>query len=261
MESTEYFVWPINEIVSDHSQGMVDIAPLLAACIVLNVPQIPTSILMHIFTRFQYKICADGGANVLYDTIPGLHSDTSNSVFLPNAIVGDLDSIRPEVKNFFFEHGVSVIKFDSQENTDLDKALLHVQEISPTTEPRFVVISGSIGSYEGRIDQFFAVLNSMYSYLNSSLRLISVGDKSIMIVLPAGKHELNLPPAAKHQHCGLLPAFGQVDEVVTTGFRWNLSKDMGPLKYGLLVSTSNIVDDVHMTVETSHPLLYTLTYR
>jgi len=261
MEMAEYFVWPINEIVTDHAIGTLDVVSVLAACIVLNVPPIPTEILMYIFSRFQYRICADGGANILYDTIPGLHTDSTKSTFLPDLVIGDLDSIRPEVSTFLNDIGVEVRKVEDQDNTDLDKALLHAQSILPTSIPQYIVIAGSIGSYEGRIDQFFAVMNSMYSYVESNLKLISVGDRSIMIVLNSGLHVLNLPPAALHQHCGLVPAFGPVEEVTTTGLRWDLNKEMGPLKFGRLISTNNIVDNLQVTISTSQPVLYTLTYR
>lgn len=50
--------------------------------------------------RAARRFCADGGANRLYDELPSLlpGEDASEvrAAYLPDAIVGDLDSIRPE---------------------------------------------------------------------------------------------------------------------------------------------------------------------
>ena len=45
-------------------------------------------------------MCADGGANQLYDALGGRSSANNNedSLMVPDFVVGDLDSIRPEVE-------------------------------------------------------------------------------------------------------------------------------------------------------------------
>jgi thiamine pyrophosphokinase len=57
-------------------------------------------------------VCADGGANRLYDELPamlpGQSADAVRSAYLPTAIQGDLDSIRPDVLDFYRSRGVPV---------------------------------------------------------------------------------------------------------------------------------------------------------
>lgn len=58
------------------------------------------------------RVCADGGANRLYDELPGMlpgeSAEAVRAQYLPTAIQGDLDSIRPDVVDFYRRHGVPV---------------------------------------------------------------------------------------------------------------------------------------------------------
>lgn len=57
------------------------------------------------------RICADGGANRLYDYCALWEADLSpsqaRSMYTPDIIKGDLDSLRPDVKNYYIECGVT----------------------------------------------------------------------------------------------------------------------------------------------------------
>lgn len=75
------------------------------------------------------RICADGGANRLFDQIPhmitAVDPDTARQQHLPDLIKGDLDSVRQEVREFYTSHGVPFIDLSSdQDTTDLEKCLL-----------------------------------------------------------------------------------------------------------------------------------------
>ena len=78
-----------------------------------------------------YHVCADGGANRLYDatTISTLISSSNeNSIdkFIPDMITGDLDSIRPDVRAYYEEKGVPIVRVEDQNYHDLDKSLMAV---------------------------------------------------------------------------------------------------------------------------------------
>jgi thiamine pyrophosphokinase len=50
-----------------------------------------------IWNNFEFKICAEGGANRLYDQL----NINKRPLYIPDYIVGDLDSIRDEVKEYY----------------------------------------------------------------------------------------------------------------------------------------------------------------
>lgn len=67
------------------------------------------------------RICADGGANRVFDALP-------KSAAPPDAILGDLDSIRQDVRQAYVRNGVPVTDLsDDQDSTDLDKCIQHVR--------------------------------------------------------------------------------------------------------------------------------------
>jgi hypothetical protein len=69
----------------------------------------------------HYRVCADGGANHIRDTLP------SNNV-APDAIVGDLDSIRADVRQAYTKVGVPLVDLSSdQDSTDLEKCVDHIR--------------------------------------------------------------------------------------------------------------------------------------
>lgn len=69
--------------------------------IVLNSP-LNGVLVTKLYKDCEYMICADGGANRLYDV---------NKDIKPDLIIGDLDSIRQDVKEHYSKLGVP-IEFD-----------------------------------------------------------------------------------------------------------------------------------------------------
>ncbi len=246
--------WPLDELISSQPSRC---ERRRSACIILNAPMVSHSVLASMLSSSVLNICADGGSNIMYDTM----GDQQDPI-LPDAVIGDLDSIRQEVKQFYEERGVSILQIVDQDRTDLEKAMDFAESNLRGAEPCFISIIGSIGAHEGRIDQFFAVMNVMFRFKNSPvLRPVQVGNQSILLVLDEGRHEVQLPLSAVGRHCGLVPAFGKVERLVSTGFEWNLAADMGPSCFGGLVSTNNIIRSQLVTIETSDPILLTITYR
>ncbi|ODH30581.1 hypothetical protein ACO22_03548 [Paracoccidioides brasiliensis] len=142
----------------------------------------------------SFTICADGGANRFYTLMQRWEKE---SVELPDAIVGDLDSISPHVRMFYESLHVPVIHDPDQEYTDFTKCLRYIQSrraavaaaaaaaaatkdthnSSPTssapapapapaprtaeTHPAFdVLILGGLG---GRVDHAFSQIHHLYT--------------------------------------------------------------------------------------------------
>jgi thiamine pyrophosphokinase len=77
----------------------------LFVTIILNRPQnLETLIKLNKIT--DILICADGGANRLYEL------ETTRESLIPKAIVGDLDSLSEKVKNFYEHKGTYIKKYE-----------------------------------------------------------------------------------------------------------------------------------------------------
>lgn len=57
-------------------------------------------VLQTIWPNSVFKICADGGANRLFDA-PAYSSSMVQQHYIPDFITGDLDSVRPDVAEYY----------------------------------------------------------------------------------------------------------------------------------------------------------------
>jgi thiamine pyrophosphokinase len=71
-----------------------------------------------------------------------------------------------------------------------------------------------------------------------------------------GSHEIHCDRAVEGPTCGLLPIGVASARVSTSGLRWNLSGTL--MKFGTMVSTSNIVDAEVVHIETDAPIVWTI---
>lgn len=191
----------------------------------------------------SYKVCADGGANRLYD-----HDGT----LLPDQIVGDLDSLTTRNKKYYESKGVTIQKLYDQDRHDLDKALDVLDDDTDTA----IIVYGAFG---GRLDQEMANLNVLYK---SPTKIFLYNHETMAFLLPQGHHELVLHRAWEGPSCGLIPLGGCVESISTTGLQYNMSNHR--MEFNGLVSSSNRLIDATdddmgwtCTVETSHPVLFT----
>ena len=98
--------------------------------------------------------CADGGADLAY-----------HFQMKPKAILGDLDSIRPEALRFYEESGVEIIRYPSDKDfTDLDLLLSEVRRRGYS----FVEITCGTG---GRTDHTLTNLFLMEKYYHLGLEI------------------------------------------------------------------------------------------
>ena len=204
--------------------------------VVLNY-KLPTHVPL-LWEKCGIRICADGGANRVFDEMPsklstlqsldsgcGLDSDSTfrdasaaeqvtyiRELFIPNAIIGDMDSIRDGVKEYYIAQGSEVIDLrHDQDSTDLKKCVRH---IASSMDAKVDVGDGEdkavktlvIGALGGRLDHELANLSILYEYHrfcnNTSIDLVKqeyrrmgiviVSDECIAFVLPSGKNHIHL---------------------------------------------------------------------
>lgn len=81
----------------------------------------------------KLRICADGGANRLLDAVHDSASSRekieNDATYLPEMIIGDLDSLRPAVQDFYRGKGVQFVDLShDQDSTDLEKCIKHADK-------------------------------------------------------------------------------------------------------------------------------------
>lgn len=133
--------WQLSELV-----GAEPSSPFSA--VFLNYVLPSASVVSHLAKHAARIVCADGGANRLRDS--GLD-------IVPDAIVGDLDSIREDVAAYYREKRVSIIEDGDQYSTDMDKAVRWAIKQDPNDD---IVIVASMG---GRLDHSLSNINSAFT--------------------------------------------------------------------------------------------------
>lgn len=130
----------------------------------------------------------------------------------------------------------------------------------------------------GNFSQEMAVYHACWSMMDRQIMLI--GENAVVLFLAPGKHHISSPKGAK---CGIVPLGEPCLRTTTTGLKWNLSTsqsylmfmfppynhlltlisllnaclDNDVLQFGCLLSSSNETSENSVTIENSHPLIWT----
>lgn len=90
-------------------------------------------LLRRLWAGAALRVCADGAANRLHDSFDG-DRPGERERFVPDVIVGDLDSLRPEVSAFYEALGSEVKLVEDQDYNDFEKCLIEVEARLSTTQ-------------------------------------------------------------------------------------------------------------------------------
>nr|XP_019010453.1 thiamine pyrophosphokinase [Kwoniella pini CBS 10737]OCF49234.1 thiamine pyrophosphokinase [Kwoniella pini CBS 10737] len=204
--------------------------------IIVNQP-IRQDLLAKAWKAASLRLCADGGANRLYDIDQG-------KGYLPEIIKGDFDSIREDVKEYYRSKGVKVIEDKDEYSTDLMKCIAEVP-----SDHALVLLGG----LSGRVDQ---TVHTM-SLLHKLKREIYVLDgESFAWLLREGKHEIQIDHNTMGQTCGILPVGVDSSRVITKGLKWDF--DWETSLNGSVSTSNHLVPSIPLiTIETSRPVLWT----
>lgn len=256
-----------------------------AVLIILNTP-IEKLPFHQLWSCTSMRICADGGANRLYYRFI---NDQERARYIPDFIVGDLDSLREEVRQYYLLKGTVVLPQYTQYATDFMKAievavlmhtsgkgdlykpvdddngLSHLVKKYEQSQPFTAYVAGGIG---GRFDQTFHSINLLYSTKAEfpQIRIFFVSDTDLIFLVPEGITYVKYSSKKLfNQHdpvpkLGLLP-FGKRVVLSTTGLKYDVQDWVSEV--GANVSTSNGVsgttgfvvetsDDIVVNVEISH---------
>ncbi|GAA5847829.1 hypothetical protein JCM5353_000215 [Sporobolomyces roseus] len=247
------------------------------ALIILNTPLPPQPLFRKIWqTAARIRYCADGGANRLYDRfVKGkgkaenedwTAEDEDEERWLPDLVLGDLDSLKPDVKKYYESKGVEVRHDPDEFSTDLGKNVTELtkyeKSLSPQQEQFQLVI---IGGLSGRLDQTIHTLHALTQLVEKEGRqkVWAVGKESAACLLTKGKHQLKIDLSSFGKTCGILPLGSSQAYVTTTGLEW----DLGPTSYVFptslseAVSTSNHLIQEDVTIETDVNIVWTMEVR
>jgi len=158
-------------------------------------------------------IAADGGANSAYKL--GI---------VPNYIIGDFDSIKPIVKEYFSDKS-EIIKYNRQDDTDVEKALKFA------IEKRFETVY-LLGGTGDRMDHSICNLGIVLKYYDR-IRIILLHGRTI------------LHPYSKDVTLSTIPnetislyAFNNITTITSEGLKYPLRNTT--LRFGDSESTSNM---------------------
>ncbi|KAF2127830.1 thiamine pyrophosphokinase [Dothidotthia symphoricarpi CBS 119687] len=223
--------------------------------LILNQPIAHFSAFARLWSHTEYRICADGGANRLYDMFKS-DLEIQRSRYLPNLIHGDLDSLRDDVRAYYTAKGVLVSKDPDQYSTDFGKTMQKISSQTPSTMQRDVLILGTLA---GRVDQGLGLLNEMIreeaKYEN--LRLWLFSESSVSFILRSGQNVIRglLSSGLFTENIGIIPVYGPAT-ISTTGLEWDVKE--WDTRMGGQVSTSNHVKADEICIETNAPILFTI---
>lgn len=204
----------------------------------------------------NYIVCADGGANRLYDYLKKKGKENN---IIPDVIIGDFDSIKKNVIDFYNKKDIIIITDSDQDTTDLQKSLKFISDLDNIfNEFSHIVIYGAFGD---RFDHELSSIHTLYkaqTFFKNKLspfnKVTLVGNKMIAFLLVKGLNVINSNNIYKGKTCGLL-LIGAESTVTTNGLKWNLNNK--ELSFSKLISTSNEIIETEVHIAASKPLIWT----
>lgn len=196
------------------------------AVIVANGPiGLPESFL-HYADNADHIIAADGGANLC-----------AKAGYIPHTLIGDLDSIDPQLLEQYRQQGVTIHRHPARKNaTDLELALDMALAASATDVDLF-------GATGGRWDMSLSNI-SLACHEKYRAIAIAIHDHSThMQILHQGSHVV---AAAIGSTVSLLPIRGDVHGVSLEGFEYPLDKE--DLHFGTSRGLSNVMEEERATI-------------
>ncbi|CAI2172727.1 15946_t:CDS:2 [Funneliformis geosporum] len=205
------FDWKISEFLNTKGKR----PPYII--IILNQPILRRNIFQILWENAELKICADGGANQLFDAFKG-----NQERYIPDYIRGDLDSLRDDVRNYYHSKGTEIQCEIEQESTDFMKCINLVRIKEKATISKYDVLA--IGSSGGRLDHIMSNIHYLYK-LRDERKIFLLSDKNMSFLLQKGKHNILCDREIEGPSCGILPIGVQRATLTTTGLKWNMSAE------------------------------------
>lgn len=167
-------------------------------------------------------ICCDGGLNYAFE-----------EGILPKCIIGDFDSVSPQVLKFFESQGIPIKKFPAEKDfTDMELCLEFSINLLKEINAEEILILGGLGS---RFDHSLANANILIKAAQSNVKASLLNEKNRIYLINS---EIELE-GNENDIVSLLPLSEKVEKVTTEGLYYQL-KDYD-LTYGVSYGVSNVM--------------------
>lgn len=243
----------------------------------INIPSF-----LQLWDNYQLRICADGGANRLYDYFNSKDQQQDHRQrvdYLPDYIIGDLDSLRDDVKQWYQSKGVTVIKQATQYCSDLGKCLDFIQihyeyqqrseKVPPfdeydgikklcsqLTDPQAKVDVLIVGGINGRFDHTIHSINTLTQSISTPMSLHFITSTDLITLIQQGVSVLHTPKEFCGWNCGLLPMIQPV-VLSSKGLKWDV-EDWDSKIGGDVSSSNRIVGEDKIVLKTDGPFVLSI---
>lgn len=175
---------------------------------------------------------------------------------IPDAVHGDLDSLRDDVRAYYITQGAEVSQDPDQYSTDFGKAMMKIPAHHATASPREILVFGTLA---GRVDQGLGLLHEMIreEEKDSNLRLWLYSETNLSFILRDSSNIIKHAVSSKHftENVGILPIYGPAT-ISTSGLEWDVQN--WDTQMGYQVSTSNHVKADEIRIDSTAPVLFTI---
>lgn len=196
-----------------------------------------------------------------------------------DAIIGDLDSLTTEARQYFTTRArpAKVIHEPEQFSTDFGKAVRWIRassnsssEAETSAPSRDIVAMGGLG---GRVDQGLSQLHHLYLFQTSPTyaegRLFLVSGESVTFLLKSGRHRIHVRGRDGNgarradvfdKYAGIVPV-KEPSVITLRGFEWDVTD--WETEFGGQMSTSNhvLAGTETVEVETTRDVLFTIALK
>ncbi|XP_076246255.1 thiamine pyrophosphokinase 1-like isoform X1 [Calliopsis andreniformis] len=254
----------LNKIVWDPLQIFRYSIDYKYAVVILNSPlNWKHDTLLRIWQNAKINVTVDGGTHMWLQYLEGQGIELltgKHMEYVPNLITGDMDSCSSLVLEKLRSMGSTIIETPDQDQTDYTKALLELQHYSKEKNRNLNGVYVFVES-SGRFDHIIGNINTLYksNKLIRNTQVIQIASNSLTWILQPGFHTIVIPNilVQNNSWCGLLPIGAPVNQITTTGLKWNLHNST--LQFGGLISSSNTYDNCsEVTVNTDSPVIWTM---
>ncbi|KAG5990248.1 hypothetical protein E4U54_004145, partial [Claviceps lovelessii] len=188
------------------------------------------------------------------------------------AIVGDLDSVSPSVRDFYSSQPTpaQIIQDPDQESADFGKAVAWIrqsesQSESESSDALDIVALGGIG---GRVDQGLSQLHHLYLFQTGSDyadgRIYLLSESNLTFLLKAGAHTIHVKEDGEDvvfgKYVGIIPLQGP-SRITTKGLEWDVA-DWETSMGGKLSTSNHVLPRTKcIEIETTKDVIFTIALR